>query len=93
MIEHNPSTDWAREPVKASSDSEDSIESFEVDCAHRWRHCDVILVKTRFERWVEKWVASMQKAMELKTKTFEINFLHKNVSKDLSFVIIIITRI
>ena len=57
------------------------------------RTYDVIVTsfwgKIRFSRRLEKWAASIKQALELKRKTLEKYFPHKNVGKDPTFAIMI----
>ena len=46
-------------------------------------------MKNRFSRRLGKPVASIQTAIELKPNALELNFLHKNVDKDLNFAMMI----
>jgi len=46
-------------------------------------------VKNRFSRRLGKPVASIQTAIELKPNALELNFLHKNVDRDLNFAMMI----
>ena len=88
MIGPNSSIDWARESMKASSDSEDSNESCEVRCAHWWCYSDVVLWKILVFTLTRKMSCYQSQRLRAQTKNLGNKLSTKNVRKDLSFAIL-----